>query len=135
MNSKQTLFVALIAFVGVSLAMSSDLGPQHENSLNLMQFMTRSSDVLQSNPARSMECFDYYVPLLQEITETYEREFKACKQTTADSIENAEAATLDQRNELAQRSSDSCALLSQCTEKISSVDSFECYAKGVSKKE
>ena len=132
MNFKCSLFVALITFLGVTMAVSRDLGIQHENSLNLLSFMTRSSDVLQSNPARSLDCFDYYVPLLQKITETYETNFKACKQATADSKDNAESATLEQRNDLAQRSSVSCAALSQCTESGSAKDAFECFAKGVS---
>lgn len=132
MNSKHNLFVALIAFLGVNMAVSGDLGIQHENSLNLLSFMTRSSDVLQSNPARSLDCFDYYVPLLQQITETYETNFKACKQTTADSKENAESATLEQRNDLAKKSANSCAALSQCSDSGSAKDAFECFAKGVS---
>ncbi|TMW49973.1 hypothetical protein DOY81_004964 [Sarcophaga bullata] len=129
-TSTTNLFVALFAFLGISMAVSVDLGIQHKNSLNLLTYMTRSSNVLQRNPARSLDCFDYYVPLLTEITEKYEREFKACKEATDGKKASAESETLEQRNDLARRSSDSCSVLSQCSDSGSAKDVFECFAIG-----
>ncbi|KAI8124185.1 hypothetical protein CVS40_5414 [Lucilia cuprina] len=75
--------------------------------------------LMQRNPSRSLECFNYYIPLIDKIAKEYEANYGACVQESEDQRGQAEEATLEQRNDLASRAENSCNVLSQCSEKES----------------
>ncbi|KNC26400.1 hypothetical protein FF38_03320, partial [Lucilia cuprina] len=93
--------------------------PQQDTNLSLLNFMARSNSLMQRNPSRSLECFNYYIPLIDKIAKEYEANYGACVQESEDERGQAEEATLEQRNDLASRAENSCNVLSQCSEKES----------------
>ncbi|GBP08019.1 hypothetical protein EVAR_74018_1, partial [Eumeta japonica] len=84
--------------------------------------MTRYAD-----PVRSEACFNYYIYQINTIAETYKNAYADCLQKSADDRSNADRATLNDRNKLADSVDSSCALLYQCREISSPRNMFECY--------
>lgn len=132
MNFKQNLIVAALAIFAVSVTANGNDFYYQDSNMGLLNFMSRSNNLLQRNPTRSVECFNYYIPLINELAEEYEINYKACLTNSDAAREDAEEATAAQRTDLANRAEASCALLSKCIISESVEKEFECYAKGVS---
>lgn len=130
MNSKQNLIVAIVAYFTLAVT-ASDLY-QHDTNMGLLNFMSRSNNMLRENPTRSMDCFNYYIPLINEMAKQYETDYKTCLTATAALRVQADGDTLEQRNDLAKRAEASCALLSKCSESETAEGVFECHIKGSS---
>lgn len=136
-NNKNKMFNYLnffISFATVFLMVScfQTNSFDHDSDIGLLSFMARSNDILRQDPARSLECFNYYIPKINEIAKRYEDNFKACLSQSEYGREKADNTTLDQRNELANAAEASCALLSQCGQGESVTGIFQCYIDGVS---
>ncbi|XP_068144469.1 protein TsetseEP [Drosophila tropicalis] len=89
----------------------------------LLQFMMQSRDLSLGNP----ECFVYYVPVLNDIVNQYQKDYELC-------LENAEAArqgiddkTADNRTEIDNSASNACSALQECSAEKSALTYFECY--------
>jgi len=121
------VFVLLLA-LGLSQAV-----PQiHMPDVGLMQFMIKSRDLSQDNPTRSLSCFDYYLPKLNQIAEQYKEDYKGC----LDAADKAKLAIDDtteaNRTEIDNSASNACKLLTECSAETSSIPYFECYTNAVS---
>ncbi|KAI8124174.1 hypothetical protein CVS40_5437 [Lucilia cuprina] len=127
MQFKQSIIFMVIACL-VIFANGSVL-PEDTN-LSLLKFMTQSNSLMQRNPSLSLECFNYYIPLIDKIAKEYEANYGACVQESEDQRSQAEEATLEQRNDLASRAENSCKVLSQCSENESAEKVFECFVEG-----
>ncbi|XP_065364697.1 protein TsetseEP-like [Calliphora vicina] len=117
-------FACVLAFVNAS----NFIGQESDNGL--LSYMARSNDLLRQDPSRSLECFSYYIPLINEIASRYESNYQACLNESLAARSKADNATWDQRNDLANAAESSCALLSQCGEDESVEGIFECYING-----
>lgn len=104
--------------------------PGDNANFNFLSLMVRSNDLMQRNPSRSSDCFNYYIPLIDQIAKSYQQSHDTCLQAARDGRSEAEAATQDQRNALAASASSSCELLSKCSELSSAEKVFECYVAG-----
>ncbi|EDW77200.1 uncharacterized protein Dwil_GK22059 [Drosophila willistoni] len=89
----------------------------------LLQFMMQSRDLSLGNP----ECFVYYVPVLNDIVNQYQKDYELC-------LENAEAArqgiddtTAANRTEIDNSASNACSALKECSAEKSALAYFECY--------
>ena len=132
MNLK--LNISLIASLVTLLALTSaSTSIGLDTDVGLLNFFARSIDLAHGDPARTMACFNFYIPLINEIANEYETNFKACQNASVDARANADEATLEQRNELAVAAQSACDLLTQCNAVEVVVDIFECYINGVSR--
>lgn len=123
----------LMVFVGALLALantSSIFG--HDSEIGLLNYMARANDLLQQDPARSLDCFNKYIPLINQIASNYETNFQACLNESAAASARADDATLQQRDDLANAAEASCSLLQQCPDNEAVEDIFQCYIDGVS---
>ncbi|KNC26401.1 hypothetical protein FF38_03322 [Lucilia cuprina] len=123
----------LIIVVGFALALafvnaSNFIG--YESDGGLLSFMARSNELLRQDPARSLECFNYYIPLINEIAKRYESNYQACLNESDAARAKADEATYDERNNLAIAAKASCDMLSQCNEGDYVEGIFQCYIDG-----
>lgn len=124
--------VILLVFSSILVA-SDRIVPEQETNLSLLSFLSRSNSLLQRDATRSMDCFNYYLPLINQIAKNYEENCGACIQQFEDGRALAESETSEKRNDLASRAENSCNLLSKCSEIDAADKVFECFAAGVSK--
>ncbi|XP_061402631.1 uncharacterized protein LOC133338474, partial [Musca vetustissima] len=122
--------ISSIVFISVCLAMAmanTQVLNKLPANLNFLDFMTSSTSNIEANPEQSMACFSYYVPLINEIAQTYAAELADCSNVATQAEANAEAATLDIRNTFATAVNSSCAALVQCPQAGTVEDIFQCY--------
>lgn len=127
---KQILILAL-ACLAVAANAESNF---HNTDVGLLDFMSRSNHIMQRNPERSLECFDYYIPLINELAEKYEADYKNCLEKSASGRLGAEEATVGQRNDLANRADSACAAINLCADSDTVEDIYNCYIIQVSGK-
>ncbi|KAM8714377.1 hypothetical protein ACLKA7_014498 [Drosophila subpalustris] len=116
----------------LALGLSQAHPQMHLPDVGLMQFMIQSRDLNQDSPARSLSCFDYYLPLLNDAAENYKAEYAQCLTTAEDSREAIDDTTQDDRNQIDGSATTACEALSTCSQITSSVSYFECYTKAAS---
>lgn len=122
-----TKLCVLLLAIGMSQAVPQLVMPD----LNLMQFMMQTRD-LQGNPARSLECFDYYIPILNEYAETYKKEFAQCLEVAEKARLDIDDTTVENRTAINNAASGACAALTECSQLEVAVDFFQCYSNQVS---
>jgi len=116
----------------LALGLSQAVPQIHMPDVGLMQFMIKSRDLSQDNPTRSLSCFDYYLPLLNQVAETYKEDFKKCLDD-ADSARLAiDDTTQANRTEIDNSASNACELLTECSKETLSINYFDCYTNAVS---
>ena len=132
MNFK--LNISTIASLVTILALTSaSTSIGFDTDVGLLNFFARSVDLVHSDPTRTMACFNFYIPLINEIANEYETNFKACQNASVDARSKVDEATLEQRDQLAGAAKATCDLLTQCNAIESVVNVFECYISGVSR--
>ena len=100
--------------------------------LSLSQFILRSNAALQENPDRGMECFDIYIPELNNIAEQYEIDYGQCMDQASKAKAGIECRAHDDRNQLTEAVRAVCELYSICNEKKGLIEFFTCHQTMVS---
>lgn len=118
MKSQSLIVTFLVAVLNIVAANEDE---------NFLKIMGRSSD-----PIRSTNCFNYYMPLIDSIGKTYERNFMECLNKSSKDRAAVDDATLNNRKGLANSAKNSCGLLTQCSDVSSAELAFNCYSDGVS---
>ncbi|XP_075155445.1 uncharacterized protein LOC142228809 [Haematobia irritans] len=94
---------------------------------SILNFLASTSQTLQDNPSRTLECFNYYIPLIDEAAQEYQYELGNCTTAFQMSQQAAIDATAEQRDQLAKTVNDSCAILTQCENAATADSIFQCY--------
>ncbi|ALC42153.1 CG5767, partial [Drosophila busckii] len=115
----------LLLALGLSQAVPHMLLPD----VGLMQFMMRSRDLSQDNPTRSLSCFDYYLPQLNNIADNYKTEYAACLTAAKEAEAGIDDTTKENRTRIDNASDDACKALTTCSALSGSIAYFECYAE------
>lgn len=103
--------------------------------MSLMQFMTQSRATTQRSPQRSLACFDYYVPVLNQIATDFESQYAACLQNAEMARDDLNGETQTERTEIDERADSSCASMANCNRLQEAEAYFECYANVVGENE
>ncbi|EDW01446.1 protein TsetseEP [Drosophila grimshawi] len=119
-----TKLCVLLLAIGLSQAVPQLVMPE----IGLMKFIMNSREISQSNPGRSIDCFNTYIPLMNQIAEDYKAEFTQCLNTADASREGVDESTKGDRTDIDSTATTACAALSKCSDNTGSVDYFECYA-------
>lgn len=122
-----TKLCVLLLAIGMSQAVPQLVMPD----LNLMQFMMQTRD-LQGNPARSLECFDYYIPILNGYAETYKKEFQQCLDVAAAARLEIDDTTVENRTAINNAANGACEALTECSKLEIATEFFQCYSNQVS---
>lgn len=118
----------LLLAIGLSQALPKSLLPD----VGLMQFMMKSRDLSQDNPARSLSCFDTYLPLLNDISQDFQKAYAQCLATADASRLGIDDNTKDDRNQIDSEATSACEALTTCSQSTAAIDYFECYSQAVS---
>lgn len=118
----------LLLAIGLSQAAPRNQLPD----IGLMKFMIQSRDISQDNPTRSFECFQYYLPKLNECAENYEEEYKQCSALAIAARNKIDDNTQDNRTAIDATATSSCKALETCSKITEAVEYFECYTQAVS---
>lgn len=78
------------------------------------------------------ECFDVYLPKINQATLTYEQEYSKCIQAAETSIGAIESEISSDRADIYYEAEGVCALFQDCYDLDLSLHFFECYYKAVS---
>ncbi|KAH8290250.1 hypothetical protein KR054_001450 [Drosophila jambulina] len=95
---------------------------------NFMQFLMQSRD-LSNDGAHSLECLNYYTPLLNGAVEKYNNDFKACLDEAAQQVEAINDDTKENRTQIDESATDSCAALEACSKLTAADVYFQCYSE------
>ncbi|KAH8394641.1 hypothetical protein KR222_000756, partial [Zaprionus bogoriensis] len=92
-----------------------------------LKAMRSSSALQQSDPARSLQCFQYYSEVFDQLLRQYEQEYAQCQNTS-----RLQEDVLDQRyrpilDSLNSSASAACSQLLSCSDQ-NSLDGLSCYA-------
>ncbi|XP_013115794.2 uncharacterized protein LOC106093288 [Stomoxys calcitrans] len=126
MSLQNTFIVFTIACMALVMAKTQRLnGLLPERSI--LNFMASSSRALQGNPTRSLECFDYYIPIIDETAQQYQWDLGNCTEAFENAQQAAFQASSEQRNQLAKTVNDSCEILIECENAATAEDVYQCY--------
>lgn len=123
-----TKLCVLLLAIGLSQAVPQLVMPD----LGLMQFMMQARDLSQGNPSRSLECFDFYIPILNEYAEQYKKEFAQCLDVAAQARQDIDDTTAGERAEINSSAGGACSALNACSQIETAVEFFQCYSNQVS---
>lgn len=98
---------------------------------HFMQFLMQSRD-LAADSSHSLDCLNYYTPLLNGAVEKYNNDFKACLDEAALQVEAISDDTKDNRTAIDDSATDSCQALQVCSALTEPDQYFECYSEAVS---
>jgi len=125
------LFKALpiLLTIGAALATTPvEVRIQSEGSLMDVMMMPRAVD-----PQVQQYCFNRYVPILKNITDDYETEYKGCQKDYDTEVAAIDSGYTKLRENVTATSKNSCQYLQQCDGIPSYLDAFDCFGKTVSK--
>ncbi|XP_058985342.1 uncharacterized protein LOC131805764 [Musca domestica] len=126
MSFSKIVYVFLSVCLVFTWAGSQPLG-KLPTDLEFLSFMSNSRVNLQANPDQSIECFNYYIPKINNIAQNYSADLSKCADTSGTAQKSAEDATLEQRITLAHAVNASCEVLNKCQESATVSDIFQCY--------
>ncbi|XP_068148227.1 uncharacterized protein [Drosophila tropicalis] len=120
-----SIALVTIILIGWSGADPSSMTGQSK----LYELMWSTRDLQNSNPTRSLECFQYYSPILDSHLKVYEAEYAVCKNKSATEKENLLARYTFVVDELNSSSRNACQALETCSKGEDSLESLTCYDK------
>ncbi|TDG50196.1 hypothetical protein AWZ03_003412 [Drosophila navojoa] len=112
------------------LAAAVCAGPgQSLGESKLLQAMRSTNALQQNNPARSIECFQYYSEIFDQQLQQYEQQYQACENSS-----QLQLATLDWLYEtklsgLSNNAQSACQLIQNCDNLNDTGSSLACYAQ------
>lgn len=130
MSFSKIVYVFLSVCLVFTWAGSQPLGKLPAD-LGFLSFMSNSRVNLQANPDQSIECFNYYIPKINDIAQNYSTDLSKCVDTSGVAQKAAEDATLEQRSALVHSVNASCEVLNKCRESATVSDIFQCYINEV----
>jgi len=122
---------AILLALGLSQAIAYpplQLSNPHQN---LVQFLIQSRD-LGNDGGHTLECLDYYLPLLNDVVETYKADLNACLETASQEVSQINDNTKEERDAIDASAKSSCDALTACSTKEAAIDYFQCYSEAVS---
>ncbi|EDW77202.1 uncharacterized protein Dwil_GK22057 [Drosophila willistoni] len=120
-----SITLVTIILIGWSGADPSSMTGQSK----LYELMWSTRDLQNSNPSRSLECFQYYSPIFDNHLKVYEAEYGACKNRSALEKEDLLARYIFVVDELNNSSRNACQALNTCSKGEDSLESLTCYDK------
>ncbi|KAH8401386.1 hypothetical protein KR009_005036 [Drosophila setifemur] len=121
------LCIVLLA-IGLSqvLAVPAPLALSNHPDATLSRFLMQSRD-MNSDAGHSVECLGYYIPLLNDALAKYEDDFKQCLAEAAAKVEGINDETKDERDQIDETATGSCAALTECSQIPDAEKYFQCY--------
>ncbi|KAH8307223.1 hypothetical protein KR044_007963, partial [Drosophila immigrans] len=115
----------LFLAVGLSQAGRSRALPE----VSFMQYMMNSRALGGANSLSNSDCFNTYVPQLQDVIKQWEADNEACEAAAAASRANIDDTTKENRTEIDASATNACDALTTCSKETNSLDYYDCYSK------
>lgn len=120
---KGVSLVVLALCCALAYASPYDQSVVLENRL-LKSFMhTKSNEPM----TRNLACLEYYIPILSEIVDEYDRSWRECEANAVKAQDYADASKAEELKKLEDSSSSSCSQFDKCQDLGSAMASLECY--------
>ncbi|XP_017049867.1 cell wall protein IFF6 [Drosophila ficusphila] len=126
----QAKLCILLLAIGLSeiLAVPYPLWQPTNPSADFLQFLIQSRDLI-SDSDHSIECLNYYSPLLNDELTAYQNNFKGCLEESALEVSQINDKTKDDRDAIDASAVSSCEALTVCSEKEAAEEYFQCYSE------
>ncbi|EDW91700.1 suppressor protein SRP40 [Drosophila yakuba] len=124
----QVKLCAILLAIGLSQVVAYPPVQLNNPHQNLVKFMIQSREV-SSNSDHTLECLDYYLPLLDEVVETYKTDLNACLDEASSEVAQINDNTKDERDAIDASATSSCAALTVCSAKEAAEEYFKCYSE------
>lgn len=94
----------------------------------LMQAMRSTSEFQQNNPTRSLECFQYYSEVFDQLLKQYQVEYENCQNTSKLQIADMDDKYKQVLNSLNDTAVSTCQQLIDCNYQADSLQGLSCYS-------
>ncbi|KAH8277744.1 hypothetical protein KR018_004650 [Drosophila ironensis] len=125
MHSK--LCIVLFA-IGLSQVFAVPAPSVTQPDERLMQILMQSRE-LGNDASHSLDCVNYYSPLLSGAITKYDTDFKQCLADAAQRVEGINDETSENRTQIDSSANNACDALKVCSEIESADDYFSCYSE------
>jgi len=98
----------------------------------LMQAMRSTSELQQNNPSRSLECFQYYSDVFDQLLKQYQLDYANCQNTSKLQIAEVDDKYKQVVSSLNDTAVFSCQKLIDCNYQADSLQGLSCYSDVVS---
>ncbi|KAH8396637.1 hypothetical protein KR215_001724, partial [Drosophila sulfurigaster] len=99
----------------------------------LMQAMRSTSELQLNNPSRSVECFQYYSEVFDQLLKKYEADYAACQNNSKLETAQLNAQYSQVVSSLNVSSINTCSQLIDCATQADNLQILSCYSDVVSK--
>lgn len=126
-------FVSGVPFLIVCLV-SCALATPHPTwgESKLMEAMRSTSDLQQNNPTRSLECFQYYSDIFDQLLKQFQLEYANCQNASKLQIAEMDDKYKQVLSTLNDTTVASCQQLLDCNDQPDSLQGLSCYSNMVS---
>ncbi|XP_033155740.1 cell wall protein IFF6 [Drosophila mauritiana] len=118
----------ILLAIGLSQAVAYPPLQLNNPHQNLVQFLIQSRD-LGNDQSHTFDCMNYYLPLLNEVVETYRADVNACVNKANEEVAQINDNTKEERNAIDNSAKTSCNALTACSSIESAIDYFSCYSE------
>ncbi|EDW48394.1 suppressor protein SRP40 [Drosophila sechellia] len=118
----------ILLAIGLSQAVAYPPLQLNNPHQNLVQFLIQSRD-LGNDESHTFDCMNYYLPLLNEVVETYRADVNACVNKAIEEVAQINDNTKEERNDIDNSAKTSCNALTACSAIESAIDYFSCYSE------
>ncbi|XP_064542353.1 mucin-2 [Drosophila montana] len=119
------LTLTLLACLAISVCATPS---QRLGESKLLQAIRSTNDLQQNDPTRSLECFQYYSEIFDQLLQQYEQEFQACQNTSQLQISVADESFNPVLSSLNNNAANACELIYDCNNQLDSLTSLACYS-------
>ncbi|XP_075144593.1 uncharacterized protein LOC142219531 [Haematobia irritans] len=122
--------LSIISLTIVTILQSAVFGNYAPQSYGFNKLSSPTNLYLKNNfvdPTLPSICFSFYIPRVNEATQTYETEYAKCLFAAANDAETIENEMMEDRAQMLQRGEDICFSYRNCSMMLTSVDFFDCY--------
>ncbi|XP_054737722.1 uncharacterized protein LOC129244131 [Anastrepha obliqua] len=128
MKTAPLIFIAL-AFIGVAVANPLiAFVKAHADNHILNKLAATNSLSASSNPEYTSECFSYYLPILNQISNNFSVQYQQCITKADTSTANLTARAAENRVSFVNNTAAICSAFTTCNRDNDTMDFFNCYA-------
>lgn len=85
-----------------------------------------------SDPAGTTECFDYYMPIINQISLNFSTQYEQCVSVATQAATNLSATAAQNRDSFVNQTATICNAFTTCNSDNDTMDFFNCYVTAVS---
>ncbi|XP_034488557.1 uncharacterized protein LOC117792497 isoform X2 [Drosophila innubila] len=105
----------------------SQANPQIDLSENRLMTLMLEDAISRQDPQRKNDCFNYYMPLINELGIQYQGAYQHCLHISEQAHAEVDCTIQKDRTQIDDVAKEICGTTSTCSEHTNSIEFFECY--------